>query len=101
MPMAKDSAPNNRSTSTSSATGSGEPTTTSPTDPALSGPTGSEPNQVQEDQAQGKRTYHDSMTGAQVTESGEFVDESRKHQGPIPAHRVVADDWPNTDGDIK
>lgn len=38
--------------------------------------------------------YHDSLTGRPVTENGDFTEESMKGQGPIPKHRIVADQWP-------
>lgn len=38
--------------------------------------------------------FHDSMTGKAVTEAGEFVDPSMRGQGPIPKHRIVANNWP-------
>lgn len=44
--------------------------------------------------AQREGGYHDSMTGAPVDENGEFTEPSRKGTGPIPKHRIVANDWP-------
>lgn len=36
--------------------------------------------------------YHDSLTGRAVTSEGEFTDGTAG--GPIPHHRIVADNWP-------
>lgn len=38
--------------------------------------------------------YHDSLTGRPVTQSGEFVEVGMEGQGPVPQHRIVADNWP-------
>ncbi len=43
-----------------------------------------------------KSGYHDSLTGRPVNESGTFVDTATAgSEGPVPKHRIVADDWPN------
>lgn len=41
-----------------------------------------------------KSGYHDSLTGRPVDAEGNFADNSAPGEGPIPKHRIVADDWP-------
>lgn len=52
---------------------------------------GDDPRRVQ---AQTEGGYHDSLSGRPVDESGEFTEASEKGNGPIPKHRIVANDWP-------
>lgn len=40
-----------------------------------------------------KLAYHDSQSGRAVDADGNFLD-GVDGEGPIPKHRVVADDWP-------
>lgn len=38
--------------------------------------------------------FHDSLSGRPVTADGHFADgQGLRDQGPIPEHRIVADDW--------
>lgn len=85
--------PSSKPTSTDS-TGSSSATTQPVQPQPTGGPTGNDPTPQHQAAAEGKRTYHDALTGAQVTETGEFCDASRAGTGPVPAHRIVADDWP-------
>ena len=39
--------------------------------------------------------FHDSQTGRPVDSSGRFLDLTvAGSEGPVPRHRIVADDWP-------
>jgi hypothetical protein len=39
--------------------------------------------------------YHDSLTGRPINEQGHFTDTATTgSEGPVPAHRIVADNWP-------
>lgn len=43
--------------------------------------------------------YHDSLSGRAVDSEGRFVDGlSVGDEGPIPAHRIVANDWAQRQG---
>jgi hypothetical protein len=42
--------------------------------------------------------YHDSLSGRPVDASGNFLDGTTPDQGPIPAERIVANDWPQRQG---
>jgi hypothetical protein len=45
-------------------------------------------------QAHPERTFHDSLSGRPVNEQGYFTDgQGLADQGPIPQHRIVANDW--------
>lgn len=52
---------------------------------------GDDPRRVK---AQTEAGFHDSLTGAPVDEGGNFTEPSRAGTGPIPKHRIVADNWP-------
>jgi hypothetical protein len=46
--------------------------------------------------AQTEGGYHDSLTGRPLNERGYFVDSATVgSEGPVPQHRIVANDWPN------
>lgn len=51
-----------------------------------------------------ERGYHDSISGRAVTKDGHFLteglesDDDNAPEGPIPAHRIVADNWPEMEG---
>jgi hypothetical protein len=60
-----------------------EPTTTTEPDPVATQPTPAN-----------EAGYHDSLSGAAVDADGNFVGDLRKGEGPIPKHRIVANDWP-------
>ncbi len=54
---------------------------------------GDDPRRVK---AQTEGGYHDSLTGRPVDKSGNFQDLSIPgSEGPVPQHRIVANDWPN------
>lgn len=39
--------------------------------------------------------FHDSLSGRAVDQSGNFTDTATKgSEGPIPSHRIVANNWP-------
>lgn len=53
---------------------------------------GDDPRRIK---AQTDGGYHDSLTGRPVNENGHFTDSTTPgSEGPIPAHRIVANDWP-------
>jgi hypothetical protein len=52
---------------------------------------GDDPRRVK---AQTEAGFHDSLTGAPVDKDGNFTEANRQGQGPIPKHRIVADNWP-------
>lgn len=54
---------------------------------------GDDPRRVE---AQTKGGYHDSLTGRPIDENGHFTDTKIKGgEGPVPSHRIVANDWPD------
>lgn len=47
-----------------------------------------------ETQAHPERTFHDALSGRPVNAGGYFTDGvGLKDEGPIPEHRIVANDW--------
>ena len=53
---------------------------------------GDDPRRVK---AQTEGGYHDSLTGRPINERGYFVDTATVgSEGPVPQHRIVADNWP-------
>lgn len=52
---------------------------------------GDDPRRVK---AQTEGGFHDSLTGAPVDGDGNFTEASRAGTGPVPKHRIVADNWP-------
>lgn len=54
---------------------------------------GDDPRRVK---AQTEGGFHDSLTGRSVDSNGYFTDTAIKGgEGPVPQHRIVANDWPN------
>lgn len=40
--------------------------------------------------------YHDALTGRPINSAGYFTDsQTIGSEGPVPQHRIVANDWPN------
>jgi hypothetical protein len=65
---------------------------------ATQGPTGAPAPRDQAENPIGETNdagYHDSLTGRPVDIEGNFIgDLATQGEGPIPQHRIVANDWP-------
>jgi len=55
---------------------------------------GDDPRRVK---AQTEGGFHDSLSGRPVNEQGHFTDTATVgSEGPVPPHRIVANDWPES-----
>jgi hypothetical protein len=82
------------------ATDAGDATLASPaaTDPDVVSnpePVGDSAKAMQAEQNAG---FHDSLSGRPVDQDGRFLDVEGAVEDAIPAHRIVANDWPNYQG---
>jgi len=103
MPVRKEAAPNNDQGQPvdSALTDQTTPTSTAPVDASGDVDVVSSPDGVglsaKEMQKVADQGYHDSISGRPVDSEGNFVD-GVEGEGPIEAHRVVANDWPARQG---
>lgn len=84
------------STSTPTQPGDVTPTTTAATEEQAKDvtPETTSESALTEEQAHPDRTYHDSLSGRPVTAEGYYTDVTGAvDNGPVPAHRIVANDW--------